>query len=43
MPKEKGKHLDFDDRCEIEEMLKDGASFQAHGQKAQRLDNYDIQ
>lgn len=27
MPKEKGKHLDFDDRCEIEEMLKDGASF----------------
>lgn len=27
MPKERGKHLDFDDRCEIEEMLKDGASF----------------
>ena len=27
MPKEKGKHLDFDDRCTIEEMLKDGASF----------------
>lgn len=27
MPKEKGKHLGFDDRCEIEEMLKDGKSF----------------
>lgn len=29
MPKEKGRHLDFDDRCEIEEMLKDGASFRS--------------
>ncbi len=27
MPKEKGRHLDFDDRCEIEEMLEEGASF----------------
>lgn len=27
MPNGKGKHLDFDDRCEIEEMLKDGESF----------------
>lgn len=29
MPKEKGKQLTFDDRCEIEEMLRDGASFRA--------------
>ena len=29
MPKEKGRHLTFDDRCEIEEMLKEGASFRA--------------
>lgn len=27
MPQEKGKHLTFDDRCEIEEMLKSGESF----------------
>lgn len=27
MAKEKGKHLSFDDRCEIEEMLGDGRSF----------------
>ena len=27
MPKEKGRHLTFDDRCEIEEMLKAGDSF----------------
>lgn len=33
MPKEKGKHLDFDDRCEIEEMLKDGASFRCIAKK----------
>ena len=33
MPKEKGKHLDFDDRCEIEEMLKDGASFRHMAKK----------
>ncbi len=29
MPKEKGKQLTFDDRCEIEEMLKEGESFRA--------------
>lgn len=33
MPKEKGKHLDFDDRCEIEEMLRDGASFRSIAKK----------
>lgn len=33
MPKEKGKHLDFDDRCKIEEMLKDGASFRCIAKK----------
>lgn len=33
MPEEKGKHLTFDDRCEIEEMLKDGASFRAIARK----------
>lgn len=27
MPEEKGKHLTFEDRCEIEEMLKAGVSF----------------
>lgn len=27
MPSKKGKQLTFDDRCEIEEMLKEGASF----------------
>ena len=27
MPEEKGKQLTFDDRCEIEEMLKEGESF----------------
>lgn len=33
MPKEKGKHLDFDDRCEIEEMLKDQKSFREIARK----------
>ena len=27
MPQEKGKQLNFDDRCLIEEMLKDNFSF----------------
>lgn len=27
MPKKKGKHLDYDDRCVIEDMLKHGSSF----------------
>ena len=35
MPKEKGKQLTFDDRCEIEEMLKAGDSFR---KIASRLD-----
>ena len=29
MPEEKGKQLTFDDRCEIEEMLKTRESFKA--------------
>lgn len=33
MPKEKGKQLTFDDRCEIEEMLKAGESFRAIARK----------
>ena len=33
MPEEKGKHLTFDDRCEIEEMLKAGESFRAISRK----------
>ncbi len=33
MPKEKGKQLTFDDRCEIEEMLKEGKSFRAIARK----------
>lgn len=27
MPKKKGKHLNYDDRCDIEDMLKHGSSF----------------
>ena len=33
MPEEKGKQLTFDDRCEIEEMLKAGGSFRAIARK----------
>ena len=33
MPEEKGKQLTFDDRCEIEEMLKAGESFRAIARK----------
>lgn len=29
MAKEKGRHLSFDDRCDIEEMIKEGRSFRA--------------
>lgn len=33
MPKKKGAHLSFDDRCEIEDMLKEGASFREIARK----------
>ena len=33
MPDRKGQHLSFDDRCEIEEMLKDGESFRSIARK----------
>ena len=33
MPKKKGAHLGFDDRCEIEDMLKEGASFREIARK----------
>ncbi len=33
MPQRKGGHLVFDDRCEIEEMLKDGKSFREIARK----------
>lgn len=33
MPKKKGAHLVFDDRCEIEDMLKEGASFREIARK----------
>lgn len=33
MPKKKGAHLCFDDRCEMEDMLKEGASFREIARK----------
>ena len=33
MPRKKGAHLGFDDRCEIEDMLKEGASFREIARK----------
>ena len=33
MPKKKGAHLSFDDRCEIEDMLKEGSSFREIARK----------
>ena len=33
MPEKKGAHLGFDDRCEIEDMLKEGSSFREIARK----------
>lgn len=33
MPKKKGAHLGFDNRCEIEDMLKEGAPFREIARK----------